>query len=89
MLNPFSPDQNPDPSGFLAASNLRKRLLKNIHAARVNDRIFQALQDAFEEALKKEHLVVMPDIAKKYLLAQIMKQVLMDMVNKLTNRKAI
>ena len=89
MLNPFNPEQNPDPSGILAGLRLQKRLLKDVQAARVDDRIFQAVQDAFEEALKKEQLIVMPDIAKKYLLVQIMKQVLMDMVSKLTNRKTV
>lgn len=87
MLNPFNPEQNSDPSGFLAASRVQKRLLENVHTSGVDDRIFQAVQDAFEEALRKEHLVVLPGFAKKFLLARIMKQVLMDMVTRLTNTK--
>lgn len=87
MLNPFNPEQNSDPSGILAALRTRKRLLKNMQTSRVDDRIFQIVQESFEEALKKEHLMVMPEIAKKYLLAQIMKQLLMDMLGKLNNRK--
>lgn len=87
MLNPFNPKQNSDPSGILAALRTRKRLLKNMQTSRVDDRIFQIVQESFEEALKKEHLMVMPEIAKKYLLAQIMKQLLMDMLGKLNNRK--
>lgn len=89
MLNPFNPEQNSDPSGLLAGLRLQKRLLQNIHTARVDVQIFEIVQDAFEEALKKEQLVVMPDIAKKYLLAKLMKQVLMEMVTKLTNSKAV
>lgn len=87
MLNPFNPEQHSDPSGILAALRTRKRLLNNMQTSRVDDRIFQIVQESFEEALKKEHLMVMPEIAKKYLLAQIMKQLLMDMLGKLNNRK--
>lgn len=87
MLNPFNPEQNSDPTGILAALRTQKRLTKNMQAARVDDRIFQVVQESFEEALKKEQLVVMPEVAKKYLLARIMKQVLMDMLGKLNNRK--
>jgi hypothetical protein len=88
MLNPFNPEQNPDPTGRLAALRIQKRLLKNIQTAGVDDRIFQVVQDAFEEALKKEQFIVLPDGAKKYLLAQIMKQVLVDMAGKLNDKKA-
>ena len=87
MLNPFNPEQDSDPGGFLAASRFHKRLLENVHNAGVDDRIFQVVQEAFEDALKKEHMMVLPGVAKKYLLARIMKQVLMDMITRLTNTK--
>jgi hypothetical protein len=88
MLNPFNPDQDSNPGGLLSGLLLEKRLLKKIQSAGVNDRIFQAVQDAFEEAIKKEQLVVMPEVAKKFLLAQIMKQVLKDMLQKLDRNAA-
>ena len=86
MLNPFSPQQDSDPSGFLSALRLQKRLLKNMEAAKVDDQIFQVIQNALEDALRKEHLVIMPDIAKKHMLAQVMKHVLGNMLKKLDNR---
>jgi len=86
MLNPFDPQQDSDPTGILAGLRRQKKLLKDIQDTRIDDRIFQVVQDAFEEALKKEHVIVMPEIAKKYLLAQVMKQVLSDMIKKLDNR---
>ena len=86
MLNPFNPEENLDPSGFLAALRLEKRLLKNIDAAMVDDQIFQVIQNAFDEALKKEQLIVMPESAKKHLLARVMKQVLGSMLKKLDSR---
>lgn len=87
MLNPFSPQQDSDPSGLPPGLRFQNRLLKTIEAQNVDDQIFQVIQDAFEEALKKEHLVILPDIAKKHLLAQAMKHVLSDMLTKLDNKK--
>jgi hypothetical protein len=57
-----------------------------VDAARVDDKIFQVIQNAFEEALKKEQLVILPDIAKKHLLAQLLKHVLGNMLKKLDGR---
>jgi hypothetical protein len=50
----------------------------------VDDQIFQVIQNAFEEALSKEN-VVLSRAERQYLLAHVMKQVLTDMVNKLDN----
>ncbi len=80
--NPFGPQQ--DPSGFFSTLNARQRLLKNIRAAKVDDQIFQVIQNAFEEALGKEN-VVLSRAERQYLLAHVMKQVLTDMLNKLDN----
>jgi hypothetical protein len=80
--NPFGPQQ--DPSGLFSSLNARQRLLKNIRAAKVDDQIFQVIQNAFEEALSKEN-VVLSRAERQYLLAHVMKQVLTDMVNKLDN----
>ena len=78
--NPFGPPQ--DPSGIFSTLNIRKRLLQKVDAARVDDQIFQIVQHAFEDALKEEK-TVLARVEKKYLLAQVMKEVLGDMLKKL------
>lgn len=87
MLNPFNPQQDSDPSGFFAGLRFQNRLFKTIDAAKVDDQIFQVIQDAFEEALKKDHLVILPETAKQHLLAQAMKHVLGNMLTKLDDKK--
>lgn len=77
--NPFGPQ--PDP-GLYSYVNLKKRLYQNVQAAGVNDEIFRAVQKAFEAALDKEKLPL-ARAERKRLLAQIMKQVLADMLAKL------
>ena len=79
MKNPFGPEQDP---GLYAYVNLRKRLLLSVQEARINDQIFSAIQKTFEEALEKENVVLSAE-EKKLMLAQIMKQVLTDMLSKL------
>lgn len=81
MLNPFGPQKDP---GLFSYINLKKRILQDVKAARVDDQIFEVVQKAFEDALKKDHVVILLErFEKKRLLAQIMKQVLSDMVRKL------
>jgi membrane protease subunit (stomatin/prohibitin family) len=79
MKNPFGPQQDP---GLYSYVNLQSRMLKSVQADRVNDQIFSAVQKAFEDALKQEN-VVLSSPEKKRMLAQIMKQVLADMLSKL------
>jgi hypothetical protein len=79
MKNPFGPQQDP---GLYAYVNLQSRILKNVRATRVNDQIFSVVQKAFEDALKKEN-IVLSSPEKKRMLAQIMKDVLTDMLSKL------
>ena len=79
MKNPFGPQQDP---GLYSYVNLQSRMLKNVQAARVDDQIFRAVQKAFEDALKHE-VVVLSSPEKKRMLAQIMKQVLTDMLSRL------
>jgi hypothetical protein len=57
-------------------------MLKNIQAARVNDQVFNVIQKTFEEALRHEN-IALSGPEKKRMLAQIMKQVLTDMLSKL------
>jgi hypothetical protein len=79
MKNPFGPQQDP---GLYSYVHLQKRMLKNIQAARVNDQIFNVIQKTFEDALRHENIVLSAP-EKKRMLAQIMKQVLTDMLSKL------
>jgi hypothetical protein len=79
MNNPFGPQQDP---GLYSYVNLQKRMLKNVQAARVNDQIFNVVQNAFEEALRHEN-IALSGPEKKRMLAQIMKQVLTGMLSKL------
>jgi hypothetical protein len=79
MKNPFGPQEDP---GLYAYANLHKRMLKNVQAARVNDQIFNVIQKTFEDALRHE-VIVLSAPEKKRMLAQIMKQVLSDMLSKL------
>ena len=89
MLNPFNPQQDSELRGFFSALRLQSRLLNHIQSTKVDDQIFQVIQNAFDEALKKEHLVILPDVAKKFLLAQVMRKVLGDMLGRLDDRGRI
>lgn len=82
MMNPFGPQYEPDLSSYV---NLKQRMLKKVQAANVNDQIFQVVQNAFEQALNKENIVLSrPE--RKRLFAQILQSVLEDMVRKLDDR---
>jgi len=64
--------------------DLKRRVLRDVAAARVDDQIFEVVRKAFEDALKQENvLILLARVEKKRLLAQVMKQVLTDMVRKL------
>jgi hypothetical protein len=81
MLNPFGPQREPGLSSYV---DLKKRMLQKVQASKVNDQIFQVVQNAFEEAMRTESIVLSrPE--RKLLFAQILKSVLDDMVNKLDN----
>ena len=81
MLNPFGPQQDP---GLFSYVNLKKRILQNVKAARVDDQIFEVVKKAYEDSLNKENGVIwLARFERKRLLAQVMKQVLSDMVRKL------
>ena len=80
MLNPFASQSD---SGSYV--NLQKRMLQKVQSAKVNDRIFEIAQKAFENAMKAENIVLSrPE--RKRLLSQILKVVLDDMINKLDDR---
>jgi len=79
MNNPFGPQEDP---GLYSYVNLQKRMLKNVQSARVNDQIFNVIQKAFEDALRYEN-IVLSGPEKKRMLAQIMKQVLTNMLSRM------
>jgi len=77
MQNPFGPQQIPG-SYF----KLKERMFQKVQSAKVNDHIFEIVQMAYEEALTIEN-VVLSRPERKRLLAQILKLVLEDMIQKL------
>lgn len=81
MKNPFGPEQNPLP--FF--SNLKERMIQRVESAKVNDQIFHVVQSAYEEALKRENIVLSRAESQR-LLSQILKHVLDDMMSKLDQR---
>jgi hypothetical protein len=81
MVNPFGSQQDPD---LFSSVNLQKRLLKNVQATRVNDQIFRVVQNAFEEALRHEN-VVLSRPERTRMFSRILKSVLEDMIQKLDN----
>jgi hypothetical protein len=77
MLNPFG---QPQDSGSYV--DLKKRMLQRVQSAKINDQIFQVVQQAYENALQIENIVLSrPE--RKRLLSQILKDVLDDMIQKL------
>jgi hypothetical protein len=81
MLNPFGPQREP---GLSSYANLQKRTLQKVKAANVNDQIFQVVQNAFEEALGHENLVLSrPERMRMF--SQILRSVLEEMIQKLDN----
>lgn len=80
MQNPFSDQQN-----FGSYTDLQKRMLRHVQSVKVNDRIFEIVQKAYEDALKKEN-IVLSLAERKRLLSQIVKPVLEDLTGKLNDR---
>jgi hypothetical protein len=79
MLNPFGPEKEP---GLIYYAGLQKRMLQRVQLAKINDQVFQAVQQAYEDALKAEGIVISrPERIR--MLYQILKLVLADMLKKL------
>lgn len=83
MKNPFGPQQIPNPGSDYV--NLKERMFKKVKSAKVNDRIFEIVQSAYENALAEEN-VVLSRPERQRLLSQILKMVLEDMSNRLGDR---
>lgn len=82
MMNPFGPQQEP---GLSSYADLKQRLLKKVQAAKLEDQIFQIVQNAFEDALNREN-VLLSRPERKRLFSQILLAVLTDMAGKLDAR---
>ncbi len=78
MNNPFGPQQNP----YFPYVDLKKRTLQRVQSSKVDDRIFQVVQDAYENALRMEN-VLLSRPERTRLFSQILKSVLEDMIKKL------
>ena len=80
MENPFA--LQPDSGSH---TNLKERIFQQIQAAGINDRIFESVKKAYEEALVREN-VILSRPERKRLLSQVLKLVLDDMSKKLEDR---
>jgi len=76
MSNPIS---FPQPGSY---SDLKKRVSQNMQSAKVDDRVFETVQNLFDKTLKSE-MIVLSRPEKDRLLRQILKSVLTDMLTKL------
>ena len=75
----FNPISFPQPGSY---SDLKKRVSQNMQSAKVDDRVFETVQNLFDKTLKSEQ-VVLSRPEKDRLLRQILKSVLTDMLTKL------
>jgi hypothetical protein len=81
MLNPFG--EQPVPGSYI---DLKKRMLRHVQSSSVDDQFFRAVQVAYEEALKRENIILSrPE--RKRMFAQILRSVLEDMIKKLDDRE--
>jgi len=79
MKNPFGDQQVPGPSG--SYQNLKERMYKKV-STNVNDQVLVTLQNAYENALSLEN-VVLTRAERKRLFRQVTRLVLADMINNL------
>jgi hypothetical protein len=80
MKNPFAPQQIPNPY-----DTVKELMFKRVKSAKVNDRIFEIVQAAYENALAEENIVLSRQDRQR-LLSQILSMVLDDMNKRLGNR---
>ena len=62
--------------------DLRGRVLQRLRSAKINDQVFELVQNAYESALDLDNLVL-SRLEKRRLLAEILKTVLDDMNQRL------
>ena len=83
MKNPFGPD----PESFHSYVNLKKRMFQLVQSAKVYDQIFQIVQNAYEDALKTENIILSRSEQKR-MFSQILRLMLDDMLKKLDERSS-
>ena len=66
-------------------TNLKTRLFKKVKANGINDQIFVIVQNAIEEVLAQEK-VILSRSERMRLFSQVLKLVLEDMIKKLDDR---
>jgi hypothetical protein len=76
MFNP------PDLSQPGAYFDLRNRVTQSLQSAKVDERVFEAVQQLFEQTLNSEHIVLARN-EKDRLLRQIVRSILTDMLAKM------
>lgn len=82
MLNPFGEQKVPG-----SYVDLKKRMLQRVQSSKVNDQIFKIVQEAYEDALNKENIVLSrPERMRMF--SQILRSVLEDMIRKLDDRSS-
>lgn len=81
MKNPFGPE----PDSFNSYANLKQRMLALVRGKKVYDQIFQIVQNAYEDALKTEN-IILSRAEQKHMFAQILRLMLEDMIKKLDER---
>jgi hypothetical protein len=81
MKNPFGDQQVPG-----SYHNLKERMYKKV-SSDVNDKIFGIFQNAYENALNAEN-VVLSRPERKRLFSQILRLVMEDMLKKLDDRSS-
>jgi hypothetical protein len=84
MKNPFGDQQIPDPPG--SYENVKERMYKKV-SAKVNDQIRTTLQNAYENALGTESIVLSRS-ERKRLFAQIVKMIMEEMVKGADNQSS-
>lgn len=67
--------------------NLKKRMLQHVKSSKVDDQIFQVVQNSFENALRHENIALSRS-ERIRLFSQILKAVLEDMLKKLDDRSS-
>jgi hypothetical protein len=84
MKNPFGPD----PDSFHSYVNLKQRMVALVRGKKVYDQIFQVVQNAYDEALKTEN-IVLSRAEQKHMFSQILRLMLEDMLKKLDERSSL
>ncbi len=62
--------------------DLRGRVLQRLHSARINDQVFELVQNAYDNALSVDN-VVLSRVERRRLLAEVLRYVVEDISKRL------